>query len=99
MQGHPLDIIKTNDRELFNAVDANRAMALKDGALSLKTKLLIAIALDACKGADAGVRSLAAQALQNGVTKDEIMAALKVVNYICGAGSIYTAANGLRDIL
>ncbi len=39
------------------------------------------------------------QAMEAGATKDEIMQAVKVTHYICGAGSVYTAAAALKDIL
>jgi len=98
MPMHPLDIIKTNDPALFENVEKTRFLALEDGALSKKHKLLIALALDAAHGAEAGVKSLAAQALQSGATKEEILEAVRVAGYIGGVGSVYTAANAFRDL-
>ena len=95
---HPLDVIGANDPVLLSEVDHARNLALEAGALSVKHKLLIAMALDAAQGASAGVRNLASQALNQGASRAEIMETLRVVNYICGAHGIYTAAEGLRDI-
>jgi len=37
--------------------------------------------------------------MRQGATKEEIMETLRVVNHVCGVGSIYTAAAALQDIL
>ena len=98
MSGNPLSIIKELDEDLFENVNKSAGISLEDGALSKKHKLLIAMALDAAHGASDGVRSLAIQALANGATKEEIMETLRVANFISGVGSVYTAANALKDI-
>lgn len=99
MNGDPLNIIKKSDLELFEQIVNAQELAFKDGKISKKNKLLIALAIDAAKHSENGIRSLAVQALENGATKDEIMETLRVVNYICGVGSMYTAARALKDIL
>ena len=98
MNANPLDIIKKVDNELFENLSKTREMTFEDGALSKRHKLLIALALDAAHGAVNGVKSLSSQAMQNGATKEEIMEAVRVANYVSGAGSVYTAANALKDI-
>jgi alkylhydroperoxidase/carboxymuconolactone decarboxylase family protein YurZ len=57
------------------------------------------MALDAAEGAADGVRMLAMQAMNEGATKEEIMEAVRIAQYITGAGSVYTAARGLKGIL
>ncbi|MFP4662424.1 MAG: carboxymuconolactone decarboxylase family protein [Halanaerobiales bacterium] len=99
MSKNPLDIIKENDEELFEAISNSRETAFKENALSKKNKLLIALALDAARGAENGVKSLAQQAIKEGATKEEILDTLRITFYITGAGSIYTAARALNDIL
>lgn len=99
MNQNPLEFIKENDQALFNNISASRNLAFQDGALSLKNKLLIALALDASHSAVNGVKSLAKQALDAGATKAEIMDALRVTYFISGVGSIYTAAQALNEIL
>jgi alkylhydroperoxidase/carboxymuconolactone decarboxylase family protein YurZ len=37
--------------------------------------------------------------MEAGATKEEVMEAVRIANYIGGIGSVYTAANALRDIL
>jgi len=98
MPNHPLELIGANDHELLEAIKQAEDLALTDGALSAKHKLLIAMALDASKGTSEGVRNLARQAMQHGATRAEIMDTLRVVNHICGVGSMYTAAAALREI-
>jgi alkylhydroperoxidase/carboxymuconolactone decarboxylase family protein YurZ len=44
------------------------------------------------------VRALAQQALNAGATKEEIMEAIRVAEYICGVGCIYTAAGAFKDL-
>ena len=99
MNGNPLDIINEHDAELFKNVAGTKAMALEDGALAKKYKLLIALALDSSHGTVDGVRSLAIQALDSGSNKDEIMESIRVANFISGVGCVYTAAKALKDIL
>ena len=74
-------------------------MTMADGALPKKIKLLIAMVLDAVQGAPDGVQSLAREAIKAGATKEEIAEALRVAQYICGVGCIYTAGRALRDVL
>ena len=99
MNGNPLDPIKKADMALFEQIEDARELAFKDGEISKKNKFLIALAIDAAKHSHGGIRSLATQALENGATKNEIMETLRVANFICGVGSIYAAAEALKDIL
>jgi alkylhydroperoxidase/carboxymuconolactone decarboxylase family protein YurZ len=98
MAEHPLKVFEKIDPELFKLVQNTNAFALADGALSKKFKLLIAMALDASHGAARGVKSLAELAMKAGATREEITEALRVAQYVSGVGSIYTAADGLRDL-
>ena len=99
MSENPLQTIERLDPELFRLVEETRKLALDDGALSRRFKLLIALALDAAAGTADGVRSLASAAMQAGATREEIAETLRVAQYISGVGSTYTAARGLRNIL
>ena len=93
-----MKILEKLDPELLRVVENTRELALTDGALPRKFKLLIAMALDASHGAVQGVKSLAQAALQAGATKDEIREALRVAQYGCGVGSVYTAAQALKEL-
>jgi alkylhydroperoxidase/carboxymuconolactone decarboxylase family protein YurZ len=98
MSEHPLKSIEMLDPELLKLVERTRELALADGALPRKFKLLIAMALDASHGAVQGVKALALAALDAGATKEEITEALRVAQYVCGVGSVYTAAHALREL-
>lgn len=99
MPENPLKIFEMLDPELLESVHRNHNLALEDGVLPKKTKLLMALAVDATIKAAGGVRSLALQALQTGATKEEIAEALRVAWFIGGVGSVYTAAEALHDVL
>ena len=99
MSFNPLEPIAKSDQELIEQIEKGRSLAFEPGALGKKEKLLIAMALDASHGAVTGVRSLATQAIQAGASTQEIMEALRVTAFINGAGSMYTAAEGLREVL
>jgi len=99
MPDHLLDIYQQVDPEILKVLNQDQAYALSEGALPLKTKLLIAMVLDAEHGAIHGVRTLASQAIAAGATMPEIGEALRVGQFIGGVGCIYTAARALKDIL
>ena len=98
MSEHPLKIFEKLDPELLKLVENTRELALTDGALPKKFKLLIAMALDASHGAVQGVKALAQAAMQAGATKEEITEALRVAQYVSGVGSVYTAAHALNEL-
>ena len=98
MSRHPLEIFERLDPELLKLVGNTRELALAEGALPKKFKILIAMALDASHGTIEGVRALAQAAIQAGATKEEIVEALRVAQYISGVGSVYTAARAFEDI-
>ena len=98
MVENPLNIIEKLDLELFKNVQATETLALADGVLPRKVKLLIATALDASHGTIEGTRALTQQALKAGATKEEIMETLRVAQYISGVGCVYTAAHALKDL-
>lgn len=98
MAGNPLKIFEKIDPELLKFVQSNNSLALGDGVLPRKFKFLIAMALDASHGAAEGVKSLAEQAIKAGATKEEITETIRVVQYVCGAGGVYTAARAFKDL-
>ena len=99
MPEDPLRVFEELDPELLKLVRQTSELALADGALPRKVKLLIAMALDAAHGAVGGVQALARMAMDAGATKQEIAEALRVAQYVSGAGSVYTAAHALRDFV
>lgn len=99
MPEHPLKIYEDLDPKLLSLVNDTRDLALADGALPRKIKLLSAMVLDAVHGAPEGVKSLAREAIKAGATREEIAEALRVAQYICGVGCVYTAASALKEVL
>ena len=96
---NPLDIIKEADAQLFARINDAKELAFQEGEIAMKNKFLIAMAIDVAKNSESGIKSLAAQALANGASEREILETLRIASYICGVGSMYTAAQALSDIL
>ena len=98
MADHPLKTLETLDPKLFKLLQETRELALGEGVLPLKFKLLIILALDAAHGVPKGVQTLAQSALEAGATQQEIVEVVRIGHYVGGAGSTYTASVGLKDI-
>jgi len=97
MAEHPLAIMNKIDPVMMSHLQSMNELIYGPGALPKKFKLLMAMAFDAAHGADKGVTALANQAMKEGATMDEIAEALRVAFYLAGVGTLYTAANGLRE--
>jgi alkylhydroperoxidase/carboxymuconolactone decarboxylase family protein YurZ len=69
MAEHPLKVYEELDPKLLNLVNNTRDLALADGALPRKVKLLIAMVLDAVHGASEGVQALAREAIKAGASQ------------------------------
>jgi alkylhydroperoxidase/carboxymuconolactone decarboxylase family protein YurZ len=98
MAENPLKIIEKLDLELFKNVEATQILALADGVLPKKVKLLMAMALDASHGTVEGVKALTQQAMKAGATKEEIMETLGAAQYISAIGCVYTAAHAFKEL-
>jgi alkylhydroperoxidase/carboxymuconolactone decarboxylase family protein YurZ len=98
MPKSPLDVLEKMDPELIKLVKDGKTLAITNGALPKKVKLLIAMALDAAHGTESGVKSLASQAIQAGATKEELLETLRVAHYIAGAGAVFTAAHAFEEL-
>jgi alkylhydroperoxidase/carboxymuconolactone decarboxylase family protein YurZ len=98
MPENPLEAVLKIDPGLVEHMRTADDWAFADGALSRKTKLLIALAYDAAHGAANGVRSLAHDAIKAGATREEIGEALRVAYVLSGIGSVYVASQGLKDL-
>ncbi|UCE17002.1 MAG: carboxymuconolactone decarboxylase family protein [Candidatus Bathyarchaeota archaeon] len=97
-EGDPLKILRDVDPEFLKVFTDTENLAFSEGALTAKTKTLVAMAIDATHGSVQGVVALAQEAIEIGATKEEIIEALRVAYYIGGAGAIYTAAYALQTI-
>jgi len=98
MQENPLKTMEKLDPALMKLVEESRQLAFREGALPRKIKLVIAMTLLAANGADDGVRSLARVAMQAGATKEEILEALRVVQYVGGVNGAFTAYLGIQEL-
>ena len=98
MAQNPFHILEKMDLELVNLVKDSKMLAVTDGALPKKFKLLVAMALDAAHGSAAGVKSLTLQAIQAGATKEEVTETLRVALYVSGAGAVFTAVEAFEEI-
>jgi alkylhydroperoxidase/carboxymuconolactone decarboxylase family protein YurZ len=67
------------------------------GALDVKTKLLIAFALDVAHGEASGAKILARRARDNGATDAEITEVVRVLTSTCGLQGLATAISALTD--
>lgn len=98
MPENPLQVIMDEDSELFTLLENTRELSFAEGGIPLKYKLLIAMSLDAANGSVDGMKFLAIQSMQAGATKEEVMQAIRITQYIFGIGSVYTASNALKDV-
>jgi alkylhydroperoxidase/carboxymuconolactone decarboxylase family protein YurZ len=99
MAEHPLKTMQKLDPALMKHLDECQDLFYGDGALPKKVKLLIALAFDAAHGADRGVQALARAAMREGATKAEIAETIRVAYHLTGVGTIYTASQGLRELV
>ncbi len=99
MAENPLSTLEALDPEMVRHLRASDQLVYGSGALPRKFKLLVAMAFDAAHGAENGVRALAARAMQEGATKQEIAEVLRVASQLAGVGALYTASAGLKGLV
>ncbi len=92
MSGSPLEIFEEFDPKILNKWHDVQELTFAEGALSSKTKLLMAMAIDAGNGAMQGAIALGNRAIKNGATKDEIVESLRVAYSIGGNEALFTSA-------
>jgi alkylhydroperoxidase/carboxymuconolactone decarboxylase family protein YurZ len=98
MSGNPLDIYKEFDPKVLECSKNLQDLTYSEGALNPKTKLLIAMAIDAEHGAMQGAVALGKRAIEQGATKEEIVEALRVAYSIGGNRALYTSALVLQSL-
>lgn len=96
---NPLAAMQKLDPKLLEHIRDSDGLIYGDGAVPRKYKLLMAMAFDAAHGAANGVRALAGQAMAAGATKEEIAEVLRVAYRLAGVGAVYTASQGLKDLV
>ncbi len=98
MSGNPLDVYKEFDPEIIECYKNTEKSTYTKGALSVKFKLLIAMAIDAEHGTVPGATALGKRALKEGATKEEIVEALRVAYQIGGNRALFTSALVLQNL-
>lgn len=88
--------VKDYDPEFYRQLAAVVQIAMTPGALDARTKFLIALALDAYKGAGQGVKVLAAQAREAGASDAQIAEALRIAYYVSGMDVVKTSLNAFE---
>lgn len=71
-----------NDPEYFLLIKETVEKAMNPTSLDEKTKYLLLLALDVCKGATEGIKVLARQAREAGATEGEIREVLRLVYFV-----------------
>lgn len=79
-----LSSLDKNDPEFAKAIEKVYSSAMGSGALDQKTKLLIALAIDATHGANLGVENISNQLRNMGVTDEEISEAIRIAYFASG---------------
>ena len=92
---NPMNILQNKDARHGEMIEQYRQLALGPGALDTKTKLLIALALDALAKAEDGVAALSKMAKSEGATEDEMLEAIRVAGYIGAATTVFPAMCGV----
>ncbi|MDP4126260.1 MAG: carboxymuconolactone decarboxylase family protein [Bacillota bacterium] len=87
-----LKFLENNDPDFAQAIEKVFTSSMTPGALDLKTKLLIALALDAAHGAGQGVASIANQLRAQGTSNAEIAEALRIAYFAFGNSILVTSS-------
>ncbi len=88
--------MKEKDPEYTSNLLENYKKNFSDGALTAKTKVLIAMALDAGNGDIDGVRTLSRRARELGATEEEILETVEVVEGTCGFQGLFAASKAFE---
>ncbi len=99
MSEHPLSTLSRLDPAMTDHLREMDEFIYGSGALPRKFKLLLAMAFDAAHGAQGGVRALAAAAMREGATQEEVAETLRVAYHLSGVGTLYTASMALKDLV
>lgn len=91
-----LDVLHDLDADFLKKYNMCNHRLLKNGALSAKTKILMALAVVASKQCDKCVVSQMRSAINSGVTKEEIMEAMDVIFITSGAPAVAACKDALK---
>ena len=91
--------IEQRDKKFYDLVNGLEELCFAPSSLDQKTKLLIALAVDAAAGSAQGVKSIAGSLRRMGVTDEQIGEALRITyfakgNAVLGVSAEAFPANG-----
>ena len=87
-----IEKLEQADNELFRLVTAQHDLVLAPGALDLKTKFLILLAVDAFANSS-GVKGISKAAKKLGASEKEIAESLRIAYHIAGNRFLNSAVN------
>lgn len=98
MSKHPpfVQAIEAVDPAFHQEITRIFDLAMAPGELDVKTKILIALALDALIGSSEGVASLAKVARGMGITDAQMSEALRIAYMVAGNGVLSSAFPALQ---
>jgi alkylhydroperoxidase/carboxymuconolactone decarboxylase family protein YurZ len=76
--------LEKNDPKLYESVTGIYDISMVPGELDAKTKILIAMSLDALDGSSAGVKALSIVARKMGISEGQIAEALRIAYFVAG---------------
>jgi alkylhydroperoxidase/carboxymuconolactone decarboxylase family protein YurZ len=86
-----------SDSKLYDTVSEVQEIAYPEDGLGRKTALLITLAIDASKGAAAGVATLAKQARAAGASEEEIKQAIRIAYYVAGMQTLAAGSAAFEE--
>jgi alkylhydroperoxidase/carboxymuconolactone decarboxylase family protein YurZ len=98
MSADPLDVYREFDPKLIESWKNLQDLTFSEGVLSVKLKLLIAMAIDVEIGTIQGATALGRRAIKLGATKEEIIEALRVAYHIGGNRALFTSALVMQSL-
>ena len=90
------DLLEKDAPDVFKMVGGARESVLTEGALPLKTKILMTMLCDALLGHADGVTAIANRARMAGATEEEIAETVGVACLFGGMPAVVTGANAFK---
>jgi alkylhydroperoxidase/carboxymuconolactone decarboxylase family protein YurZ len=98
MSLNPFDAYKEFDPKLLEQYEKLQGLAYSEGALTIKLKLLIALAIDVENGALQGAIAIGHRALKMGASREEIVEALRISYQIGGNRAFFTSTQVVQAL-
>ena len=92
-----ISALEKSDPKFFAEMKAVFDLAMAPGELDARTKVLLAMSLDALSGAEGGVKVLAKAARSMGVTEAQIAEALRLAYFVAGNKVLETSRAAFEE--